>query len=92
MLNIPVDISLLIAIIGCALALLAFFDGRRKLAMQEGKHIETVEQLRGRVGTAETKVEALTACYQTTDADIREIKTDITWIKGALEEIKGKLT
>ena len=89
--NLPIDVNLLIAIIGCVLAVVAFVSGQRKAAIMEGKHLATVAQLEKRQGELEAKVVALSTCYQNTDADIREIKTDIEWIREALKEIKEKV-
>jgi septal ring factor EnvC (AmiA/AmiB activator) len=90
--NFPVDVSLLIGIMGCIFGAVAFFDGRRKLAMSEGKHLEEVRQLKEEAAAMKVEVKALQFCTQTTEADIREIKTDLTWIKAALSEIKERLS
>jgi hypothetical protein len=91
MLNFPIDLSLAIAVIGCILAIIAFFNGQRKAAIMEGKHQEVVAQLAKRQVELEAKVLVLVTCYQNTDADIREIKTDIEWIRETLKEIKSGL-
>lgn len=59
--------------------------------MTEGKHQAEVQHLEARVAAAEGTVKTLQACYQNTDADIREIRTDLEWIKAALGEIKDAL-
>jgi hypothetical protein len=91
MVNIGFDVSLLIGLVGCLLAILTFFNGQRKAAILEGKHLKSVEELEKRQVALEAKVSSLTVCYQNTDADIREIKTDIEWIREALKEIKAGL-
>jgi len=91
MINIPIDLTMAVAIIGCILAIVAFFDQRRKAAMAEGRHMAEVKELEKRLGSTESTVKMLQGCYQTTEADIREIKTDLTWIKKALTEIKDSL-
>jgi hypothetical protein len=89
--NIPLDLPMAIAVIGCLLAVSAFIDQRRKSAMMEGRHLAEVKALEDRVVAAETSVKSLQACYQTTESDIREIKTDLSWIKQALTELKESL-
>jgi chromosome segregation ATPase len=91
MISIPIDPTLVIAVIGCLLGIAAFFDQRRKAAMAEGRHQAEVKELEKRVIGTEGAVRTLQGCYQTTEADIREIKTDLTWIKKALTEIKDSL-
>jgi septal ring factor EnvC (AmiA/AmiB activator) len=91
MITIPIDLTMAVAIIGCILAIVAFFDQRRKAAMAEGRHMAEVKELEKRLGSTEGSVKMLQGCYQTTEADIREIKTDIIWIKRALTEIKDSL-
>jgi hypothetical protein len=84
---ISIDLTLAIAVIGCLIGITSFIDGRRKAAIVEGTHLEEIRQLRERVTQAEGEVKGLSACYQTTTADIREIKTDITWIKATLQRM-----
>lgn len=91
MINMPIDLTMTIAIIGCLLAIVAFFDQRRKAAMAEGRHQAEVKELEKRVIATESAVKTLQGRYQTTEADIREIKTDLIWIKQALTEIKDSL-
>jgi hypothetical protein len=90
--NFPIDVSLAIGIIGCVLAIVAFANSQRKAAIMEGKHLESVQQLEKRQAELEALVKSLSTCYQTTDADIREIKTDLFWIKEALRDIKESLS
>ena len=84
---ISIDLTMAIAVIGCLIGITSFLDGRRKAAIVEGKHLEEIRQLRERVMQTEAEVKGLSACYQTTTSDIREIKTDITWIKETLQRM-----
>ena len=83
-----IDLTLAIAIVGCLLGVLAWFDGRRKVAVAEGKHLQEISEMQKKIAALEGEVRAVQECYANTDGDIREIKNDISWIKQALSEIK----
>ncbi len=83
-----IDVTLAIAIVGCLLAMLAWFDSRRKAAMAEGKHLQEIIDMQKKVASLEGEVKSVQECYASTDGDIREIKNDISWIKQALSDIK----
>ncbi len=86
-----VDLTLAIAIIGCLLGVLAWFDSRRKAAVLEGKHLQELQDMQKRINSLEAEVKSVRACYADTDGDIREIKNDIVWIKGILTDIKAAM-
>ena len=82
-----IDITIAIAIVGCLLGIIAFADGRRKMAIMEGRYQEAQAQMERRVTEADAVLSGLRSCYQSTDADIREIKTNIEWIKKGMDAL-----
>jgi chromosome segregation ATPase len=89
--NFQVDVVTLGSLVAIAIAISGWIYNSRRASIQEGKHLEEVNQLREETIVLKSEVKSLQECTQTTNADIREIKTDLSWIKSALAEIKKKL-
>ena len=91
MINVPIDVSLGIAILGSILAVLAWVDSRRKAAVSEGKHVQTVDQLKEDLNRCHEKLRNLGDRLNTSDVNVGEIKADIRHILDAITRVEGKL-
>jgi hypothetical protein len=83
------DLSFVVALIGCTIAVASFFRAGRKAAVSEGKQQAEVDKLRDGQVRMGAEIADLQKCSHTTDADIREIKTDLKWIRRTLEQLHG---
>lgn len=85
------DVTLVIAIIGCLLAVSAWIDSRRKAAMKEGEQKQTVSQLRADLDKARERVAILEDRLREADGDVREIKADIKHLISTVDRMSEKL-
>ncbi len=83
------DLSFAVAAIGCIVAVASFVRAGRRAAVAEGKHQRVVESLQEAQAKQAAEIADLQKCSHTTDADIREIKTDLKWIRRTLESLHG---
>jgi recombinational DNA repair protein RecR len=86
-----INVALLVAIIGCLIAIAGYVDSRRKAAILEGKQQQLIDQLRADLARAFEKIHTLERCTQTSEQNNREILTDIRWIRESIGEIKERL-
>jgi hypothetical protein len=85
------NFNTLLAIIAGLIGVSGWLATWRKSAMAEGKFRKEVEQLAKELADEKIKIGTLQQCYTTTEADMREIKTDLKWIKELLGKIEQKL-
>jgi uncharacterized protein YlxW (UPF0749 family) len=80
-------VSLIVGLIAVA----SFATQRKKAAMDEGRRLADIGQLRKDLDRAFEKVHALEASRSCTDIDIAELKTDMKHVIAALERIENRL-
>lgn len=89
--NFQIDVVTLGSVVALLISISGWIINGRKMSIQEGRHLQEVSQLKEDAAILKAEVKLLQTCTQTTESDIREIKTDLTWIKSALSEIKERL-
>lgn len=87
------DIATLMAVLAIAghvLSFLRFGSLAKERAVAEGKHLETIDQLRRDLDRAYEKIRMLEGTTNTTEGDIIEIKNDLKHIIKAIERMEKK--
>jgi len=90
----PVIISMVFGFMGFVVGittLLTFASNRRKTAVEEGKHLATIEELRRDLDHACDKIRTLENEARENDKRLAEMQTDIKHILKTLEEVKRAL-
>jgi len=85
------DIASMVALIVSVLAIVTFIVARRKTAIEEGKHIQTVEQLQKDLERAYAKIRLLEDVSHERDVMTGEIKADVKHLLEAVKRIEAKL-
>jgi hypothetical protein len=80
-----------VALVVSILAIVTFLATRRKTAIEEGKHLKTVEQLGKDLNNGHAKIRQLETVSHEQDVTIAEIKSDLKYLVGAVNRIEGKL-
>jgi len=70
------------------LALAGWLTTWRKTTMAEGASKEEIRIMKEKLQATEGKVEFLRGCSEESNAELRGLKADMEWVKGALVEIK----
>ena len=86
-----IDVAIILSAIATMIAISGWATTWRKAVMAEGKHLKEVEEVVKRMGEIEKEEEYLRGCAEQNRLGIQKLSTDIEWIKGALNEIKGML-
>ena len=76
--NIGTVVGIVVASIACILSLLAAVQANKRASVVEGRHLEEVVALKEKV----CLMAATDTAIHEMAKDIREIKTDIKWLKG----------
>lgn len=92
MVTINLEILLtLFSIIAAIIAIAGYYHQRRASIVAEGKSAAKIEALMGKVEVQERKISDLETKAHCTDLDMAEIKSDIKYLIGAVDEIKAAL-
>ena len=92
--HVTIDLALigqLVAIGAAMVAIFGWWHQRRTYIVAEGKNVAKIEALVGKVETQERKIADLESKAHCTDMDMAEIKSDIKYLIGAVNEIKEAL-
>lgn len=89
--NFQVDVVTLGAIMALLVAISGWMFNTRKTNMAEGRHLMQIEALDKLVAELRGDVNTIQKCYDNTNGAIIEIKTNLEWLKHALQEIKDSL-
>jgi hypothetical protein len=84
-------IGSILAVLVSVAALITFAISRYKAAIEEGKHLETVEQLRRDLSAAYDKIHQLESITHNRDMIVGEIKADLKHVRDGLKRIEHKL-
>lgn len=82
--------SILAFLVGLT-ALLGFILSRRQAAIEEGKHLESIQQLRRDLDQANVKIRELEDGSHGRDVSVGEIKANIERLLEAVRRIESKL-
>jgi len=63
----------------------------RRHAVAEGRHLEEINNLKGRVGDLEKSEEYQRGCNETTTGALAEIRADMKWIIKAIDELRASI-
>lgn len=88
------DLSTILAVLAIAgniLSFIRFGSMAKEKAVAEGKHLETIDQLRRDLDRAYEKIRTLETAKGETEGDIIEIKNDLKHIIKAIERLEKKL-
>jgi hypothetical protein len=85
------DVASIVALVVSLLAIAGFLIARRKVAVDEGKHLEAVRRLGEDLGHAYAKIHELEAASHERDVVTAEIKADVKHLLEAVARIEGKL-
>ncbi len=85
------DVASIVALVVSLLAIAGFLIARRKAAIEEGKHLADVQQLRRDLDQARAKIHALEDASHERDLVTTEIKADVKHLLEAVTRIEGKL-
>lgn len=92
MVTINLEILLtLFSIIAAIIAIAGYYHQRRASIVAEGKSAAKIEALMGKVDVQEKKIADLEKKAHCQDMDVAEIKSDIKYLIGAVNEIKAAL-
>lgn len=89
---VQVDASFIFSLFAAAASLTAvaaYFNARKRAAVEEGKHLESITHLKDEISRHDAKLEELDSSSQTLALDVREVKTDIKNILHILESKGG---
>ena len=92
--HVTIDIALigqLVAIGAAMVAIFGWWHQRRTYIVAEGKNVAKIEALIAKTEVQERKIADLEIKAHCTDVDLTEIKSDIKYLIGAVDEIKDAL-
>jgi len=85
------NIASLLALLVSAIAIIGFVVARRKSAIEEGKHLETVQQIKRDLDHAYDKIHDLEKAFNERDVALAGIKADVKNVLDAVRRIEAKL-
>ena len=91
---VTIDASALFGIVGFLVGistLITFVSNRRKSAVEEGKRLACMEEIRRDLDHAYEKIHSLEKNEKETDKVLTEMRTDIKHILRALENVQSSL-
>lgn len=86
-----VNWTVLLGVLAILTAVTGWLASWRKTAVAEGKHLEEVGALRKRIEDVEKEADYLRGCSDETKIAVKELSTDMKWVKDALSDIKALL-
>ena len=92
--HVTIDLALigqLVAIGAAMVAIFGWWHQRRTYIVAEGKNVAKIEALIAKTEVQERKIADLEIKAHCTDVDLTEIKSDIKYLIGAVDEIKDAL-
>lgn len=84
-------IPIIIAGIGCLLAIIGWADSRRKVAIAEGHYQERISRMQIDIDRLYEKHSLLENNFHTAENATAEMKNDIKWIKDAITRIEHNM-
>jgi len=85
------DVASIVALVVSLLAIAGFLIARRKVAVDEGRHLEAVRRLGEDLNRAFTRIHELETASHERDVVTAEIKADVKNLLAAVARIEGKL-
>jgi hypothetical protein len=80
--NIGQIVAIVVGVIACLLSLVTALQAIKRVAQIEGRHLQEVVALKERVET----LNGIIKQFHDVCGDIREIKADLRWLKGNIDD------